>query len=293
MTAAVFMGEGILDAPCALTRIGGGLTNPAAPGFMLDATTPAVAFSVRKLTTAYTGSCMRVRRSGDNAESDIGFDVYGNLDLNALQNYVIAGGGAQNGYVVTWYDQSSTGLNATQATALAQPQIVASGVATIAGTTGRPSLLFADGQYLDTGATTVAQPFSVLWQTRPTTLGKWFDGITSTTRGMVQVFATSVQMFAGTVASTSAITTLNSDDVYTAIFNTTSSSLWQDGIIRINAQPVGSQNYTNIRIGGAFDLLTNFDGYIAELIWISGAIDSTTRISLNRNQGYYYNVTVA
>jgi hypothetical protein len=33
----------------------------------------AVAYSLRKLRTAYSGSAIRVRRSSDNAEQDFGF----------------------------------------------------------------------------------------------------------------------------------------------------------------------------------------------------------------------------
>lgn len=52
---------------------------------------PAVAYSLRKLRNAYTGSAIRVRRSFDNAEQDIGFNGT-NLDTTALQNFV----GSQN-----------------------------------------------------------------------------------------------------------------------------------------------------------------------------------------------------
>ena len=37
----------------------------------------AAAYSVRKLRTAYTGSAIRVRRSSDNAEQNIGFTALG------------------------------------------------------------------------------------------------------------------------------------------------------------------------------------------------------------------------
>ena len=46
------------------------------------------AYSLRKLLTAYTGSAIRVRRSSDNTESDIGFDGSGNLDTSALLTFV-------------------------------------------------------------------------------------------------------------------------------------------------------------------------------------------------------------
>lgn len=83
----------------------------------------AAAYSVRKLRTAYTGSAIRVRRSSDNAEQDIGFSG-GNLDTSALTSFC----GAGNGFVTTWYDQSGNGNNATQSTAANQPQIVSSGI---------------------------------------------------------------------------------------------------------------------------------------------------------------------
>jgi hypothetical protein len=81
------------------------------------------AWSLEKLRTAYSGNCIRVRRSGDNAEEDIGFvDNY--LDTAALLTFV----GSGNGFVTTWYDQSGTGLNFVQATLARQPRIVNGGV---------------------------------------------------------------------------------------------------------------------------------------------------------------------
>lgn len=95
----------------------------------------AAAYSVRLLRTAYTGSAIRVRRSSDNTESDIGFTALGNLDTSTLTSFC----GAGNGFVTTWYDQSGNGYNATQTTAANQPQIVSSG--SIINVNSKPSLL--------------------------------------------------------------------------------------------------------------------------------------------------------
>lgn len=104
---------------------------------LLDTYTGAnVAYSVRKLRAAYTGSAIRVRRSSDNTEQDIGFDTVGNLNETALTTFV----GANNGFVTTWYDQSGNANNATQTTAANQPQIVSSGSVILAGT--RPTMQF-------------------------------------------------------------------------------------------------------------------------------------------------------
>lgn len=83
----------------------------------------AAAYSLRKLRTAYTGNAIRVRRSSDNTEQNIGFDISGNLDTSSLTSFC----GSGNGFVTTWYDQSGNAINATQTTAANQPQIVSSG----------------------------------------------------------------------------------------------------------------------------------------------------------------------
>jgi len=50
----------------------------------------AAAYSVRRLSSAYTGNAMKVRRSSDDALQDIGFDGSGNLDTTALTAFVNA-----------------------------------------------------------------------------------------------------------------------------------------------------------------------------------------------------------
>jgi hypothetical protein len=96
---------------------------PKAQPLLLDLyPNAAVAYSLRKLRTAYSGNAIRVRRSSDNAEQDINF-VGGDLDTSSLLTFC----GAGNGFVTTWYDQSTNANNATQATAASQAQIVSSG----------------------------------------------------------------------------------------------------------------------------------------------------------------------
>jgi hypothetical protein len=95
--------------------------------FLLDLYPDALfAYSVRKLRAGYSGFALRVRRSSDNAQQDIGFDGSGNIDETALTDFV----GASNGFVVTWYDQSVNGNDVTQSTASSQPRIVNSGIIT-------------------------------------------------------------------------------------------------------------------------------------------------------------------
>jgi hypothetical protein len=117
-------------------------STPPAP-LLLDTYTGAtMAVSVRKLRNAYSGSAIRVRRSSDNTEQDIGFSG-GNLDTSALLSFV-GSGGTDNGFITTWYDQSGNGNNHLQATAVNQPKIVNNGVVlTLTGVgTARPKVQF-------------------------------------------------------------------------------------------------------------------------------------------------------
>jgi len=94
-----------------------------------------VAFSLRKLRNAYSGSAIQVRRSSDNTTQNIGF-VNNVLDTSALTTFC----GSANGFITTWYDQSGNGRNAIQTTAANQPQIVSSG--SIININSKPSLKF-------------------------------------------------------------------------------------------------------------------------------------------------------
>jgi hypothetical protein len=102
------------------------LASTPPPALLLDTYPNAtVAYSLRKLRTAYTGAAIRVRRT-DLAEQDISFDSNGDLDTTALLSFV-GTGVLNNGFITTWYDQSGNANNSTQATALSQAQIVLSG----------------------------------------------------------------------------------------------------------------------------------------------------------------------
>lgn len=92
----------------------GGVTPP------LDGLTTNIwaAWSTRQLLSTWTGSVIRVRRSSDSTEQDIGTSG-GLLDEAALTAFV----GAAYGYVVKMYDQTGNGRDLSLSTAQA-PVIV-------------------------------------------------------------------------------------------------------------------------------------------------------------------------
>lgn len=114
------------------------------------------AYSLRKLRSAYTGKCLRVRRttttpSVTTTTIDVSFNSLNTIGLDSAITYVsgtattatnlgqfcasVVNGYSnpdgvntnQNIFVVTWFDQSGNGKNPTQATAGQQPRLVSLG----------------------------------------------------------------------------------------------------------------------------------------------------------------------
>jgi hypothetical protein len=101
---------------------------------------PVMAFSFRKVVRDFVGSAIRVRRVSDNAESDIGFDGSGNLDLTAYNTFK----GASSLRLKIWYDQSGNAYDATQTTTTLQPTITTNGF------NGAPQVEFSNSYWLAT-----------------------------------------------------------------------------------------------------------------------------------------------
>ena len=107
----------------------------------------SLGLSLRLLDINYTGSAIKVRRSSDNNELDIGF-VDGILDTASLLDFV----GSGNGFVTIIYDQVGSN-NMTQTTANLQGQIVSNVSVILKG--GKPCIIRSvdnNGGYLSTYA---------------------------------------------------------------------------------------------------------------------------------------------
>jgi len=88
--AMLNQGGTALDYEYAAPTTGGSAPAPAYAGFG-DAFGGVTAYySLRKFTEAETLNAIRVRRSSDDAEQDIGFDANGDLDTTALTTFVNA-----------------------------------------------------------------------------------------------------------------------------------------------------------------------------------------------------------
>ena len=113
-------------------KVGAGFT-----GILDEYSGAAAAYSVRRLSSSYSGSALRVRRVSDGTEQDIGFNASNELDTDALTAFV--NGGA--GFVSKWYDQSGGTTYDLSVTGSGQPRIAtAAGVVTTEN--GKPCLTF-------------------------------------------------------------------------------------------------------------------------------------------------------
>ena len=118
--------------------------------YLLDTYTgAAAAYSLRQIKSTATNA-VRVRRASDNAEQDIGFSA-GELDTTSLASFC----SGTDGFVVTWYDQSGSGNDATQGATGSQPKIYD-------GTTGvvtegtKPAINLDSNDFFDLGSLSAA-----------------------------------------------------------------------------------------------------------------------------------------
>lgn len=81
---------------------------PASSSYILDTYTGAgAAYSLRKLSAAYSGYAIQIYRDSDATTLDIGFDSNGDLDTASIESFC----SGTTGRVVIWYDQSGNGYD--------------------------------------------------------------------------------------------------------------------------------------------------------------------------------------
>ena len=134
------------------------------------------AYSLRRLSSSYTGNLIRVTKKVSNVISttDIGYNSSNELDTTALATFA---SGADNGEVRVdiWYDQSGNGNNVTQSSFTSCPYIYQSG--SLKTSNGKPAFQTNTNVWLQTSN----QPLSSTQQSgfmvaEPITIGS-FDSI--------------------------------------------------------------------------------------------------------------------
>jgi hypothetical protein len=273
------------------------------------------AYSLRKLRTAYTGACLRIRRTTTTptvttTTVDLSFDSNNTISLNSAITYVsgtattatnlgqfcasVVNGYSnpdlvntnQNIFVVTWFDQSGNGKNPTNATAGQQPRLVNTGNLELSG--GKVTVRFtsANAQRLTLTDTTA----------NINNMSSYFVGAYVTITGVGYSLSTVNRFYlpntsagvsyAGYFGSAVAMlleTTTTNRRLYQLIAPTTGSTTLAQGFL--NGIPKATTALVNgatanITLGSA--ATSYFDGYIQEVIgWQTNANRVEKEININ------------
>jgi len=250
----------------------------AIPAEYLDASV-AASYSLYKIESTYAGNCLKIRRSSDDTEQDIGF-VGNHIDIDAIATFV----GTGYGYVTTWYDQSGSSRNLVQATFISQPLFYFP----------TESVKF-DGvnDYMKTANFTLNQPetaYLVVKRKKNTATEIFIDGKVEYTGRIYSTINTKLAF--NTAYPNKYFSTtleLNRFKSVCAVFNSTS------GVIQINnyteaTGDAGTNNMGGITIGCGGSLGGYSNSEFKEVVVRSTADDATLRASIKTYQMNSFNI---
>jgi len=274
-------------------------TTAALPAFLDSIPSAWRAYSVaRKLSNTYSGSAIRVRRSSDSTETDIGF-VSGALDTASLLTFA----GSGDAFVVTMYDQSGNARHMTAAAA-SQPKIVTAGV--LEAINSKPAMKF-DGSndvFTDTtiglhaaGASTITSVIKM-----PSMSAANLVSEHAATGGMVYkpigTSATQIHMQVTNDALSSSIATGGASvfndaaHVLSTVDTGTALKAWSDAASLVNTAYTrsGTLTLTRFSIGAAGqDTISRpVTGLMSEMVVWSSALSDANRVTAQSNEKNYY-----
>lgn len=271
------------DVILSTSVISGGGTSPGSFVGVLDGrATPFRAHSLRRLSGLYTGPAIRVQRSSDGTEQNIGFKSDGTLDTAALLAF--AGSGGAN--VVTFYDQSGNGRHFTAASVSVAPAIVVAGA--LVANASKPAMQFNGTSHVlisdvkglyDAGAMTFAAVLAADAASADTVFGEVGTNTSNSYRVRIGAGASSPILRFAATASTTSLYSLSAaaDDVtfngsMHHLFLVDSGSLvnyWRDKLQKLTngaAPRSGSMFLERTSLGAAGYSSSGTSGYVSGLV---------------------------
>lgn len=246
------------------------------------------AYSLRKLNSDYTGAAIRLRRTSDSEEQDIGFDADGNLDIAACEAFFTG----SNLTVKTWYDQSGNGNDMTQSTAAAQPLLY--NIDGLLKIDGRPGLRFIAGDAFDFDKTGLDRgnlsSFAVLK----------FTNLTGTQR-VIQLSTGTSERWYGPVLSSSQFVYAHGDgnigsnaaDLLNNLHTVIAGATQGDAEAFLNGTSIGTKALTTGALAGTSKIggtgVDYFNGFIQEVV-VYSSDQSERREGIERNISNHYDL---
>jgi|GEM_PF-1596758 len=262
--------------------------NPISGNAILNIAIASSAYSVRLLSSNYSGKAIQVRRSSDNTTQDIGFTANGDLDTTALKSFV----GSGNGYVTIWYDQSGNGRNAIQATTSKQPAIVLNG--TIQRANSQPAVVFNGvSQTMASSTFAISQPFTRNSVFAPLSISGSYPNVfnsvgASPNTALYYSTTSQITSYAGLNGPSQSISASNNPNIFTETFNGSGSSLSKNGNLS-SLSNAGTNGINGVQIASNNGSSYFSNCSISEIIIFPQALSSSDRQTLETNQSNYYN----
>jgi hypothetical protein len=247
----------------------------------------AAAYSLRLLRTAYTGSAIEVRRT-NNDVADIGFTSTGALDTAALLAFT-GTGALDNGFVTKWYDQSGNARDATQSTAINQPQIVAAGV--VLTNAGKPCLRFDNSLDALITTLTINRPYSIYGQFRQFSNGAIrMINSNSSLNSLISSSRLANTVFTQGNVVAAAYASINENVIVSLIQSAIATSKFFYNNTNIAIASPASNNFGVLCFGAAPAFVNNMEpanGEIKEsIVWLTDQSSNNTAIQTNMNEYY-------
>jgi len=248
----------------------------------------AAAYSLRKLSSSYSGSAVEVYNGSSYA--DIGFNVFSELDTVALAAHC----GSNDGFVSKWYDQSGNTNTAAQTDTARMPKIYDGTTGVVTDANGNKIAFFDTGSVFENIATFNTSPhtaFAVTQGTGVRTQLYGFGGNNSYLNYSVEHWNNSAfQTFIGdgsTYSEYLSNASWNSDThLVTSIYNGTINSLYIDTALdRTDSETKTSSASLNINKRGSRPM------YLAELILYTSDQDAAgNRTGIESNLNTFYTI---
>lgn len=262
------------------------------------------AYSLRRLSKKYKGSVIRIARSSDNQEIDIGFDRMGNLDTGKILSFA----STDTARITTQYDQTNNGLHLTQPNPSKQPTIATAGVVKIRN--NRPAVYYYRNSNMYTiNFTAYQQGITFAGVAGINANGGYEENNAIWGKSRIN-YPSPIDCYGeyflmgkrGSFVRRTLATPIREDAGYSAWSFSANPNLmtsYRNGVTNLtnDTETFPPEFYADegqaIRIGDRQDGFASLDGWMTELITYNAVLSTEDRQRIEQSQSKYYNIPLS